>query len=44
MAQLPGREQTDDLLAGWSRELEAVLYSPEVEEAISEVGEERKLE
>ena len=36
MAQLV-REQSDDLLAGWSSELEAVLYSPEVEEAISEV-------
>ncbi|XP_064392979.1 vacuolar protein sorting-associated protein 53 homolog [Halichondria panicea] len=28
---------SDELLAGWSTELEAVLYSPEVEEAINEV-------
>ncbi len=31
-------ESSDELLAGWSAELEAVLYSPEVEEAINEVG------
>ena len=32
------REESDEVLAGWSSELEAVLYSPEVEEAINEVS------
>ena len=39
MAQLQGKDSADDdLLAGWSSELEALLYSPEVEEAIKEVS------
>ena len=38
MAQLQRKDSDDDLLAGWSSELEALLYSPEVEEAIKEVG------
>ena len=28
----------DELLAGWTGQLDPVLYSPEVEEAIKEVG------
>ena len=38
MAQLQRKDSDDDLLAGWSSELEALLYFPEVEEAIKEVG------
>ena len=38
MAQLQRKDSDDDLLAGWSSELEALLYSPEVEEAIKEVS------
>ena len=38
MAQLQRKDSDDDLLAGWSGELEALLYSPEVEEAIKEVS------
>ena len=38
MAQLQRNDSDDDLLAGWSGELEALLYSPEVEEAIKEVS------
>ena len=34
---LAGETTEDDLLAGWSTELEALLYAPEVEEAIKEV-------
>jgi hypothetical protein len=41
MAQLQGKDSDDDLLAGWSSELEALLYSPEVEEAIKEVSPSR---
>ena len=37
MAHLQRKDSDDDLLAGWSSELEALLYSPEVEEAIKEV-------
>lgn len=38
MAQLQRKDSDDDLLAGWSSELEELLYSPEVEEAIKEVS------
>ena len=38
MAHLQRKDSDDDLLAGWSSELEALLYSPEVEEAIKEVS------
>ena len=38
MAQFQRKDSDDDLLAGWSSELEALLYSPEVEEAIKEVS------
>ena len=38
MAQLQRKDSDDDLLAGWSGELEALLYSPEVEGAIKEVS------
>ena len=38
MAQLQRKDSDDDLLAGWSSELDALLYSPEVEEAIKEVS------
>ena len=31
------RDSAEELLAGWMGELESVLYSPEVEEAIKEV-------
>ena len=31
------RPTSEDLLGDWSSELEAVLYAPEVEEAIQEV-------
>lgn len=31
------KDSMEELLAGWEGELESVLYSPEVEEAIKEV-------
>ena len=33
------QRSSEELLADWSSELEAVLYDPEVEEAIREVSE-----
>ena len=35
------QDSADELLAGWMNELESVLYSSEVEEAIKEVTTER---
>ena len=32
------KDSAEELLAGWQGELEQVLYSPEVEEAIKEVN------
>ena len=38
MAVQCDREEAEELVAEWSSDLEAVLYQPEVEEAIREVS------